>query len=123
MFKRLAKKPKSIPRLVVVEPSHFKLLFFRCLGFNTVAVLLPIPYLLKEYKSRDRKLAIRSLPTVPHPRRSFIFERNGKFSLINFSSEIRQAAENEGKNPHLFLYENTVEPSARTVAVNRYLLS
>ena len=38
---------------------------------------------------------------------------------MNFSSDTRQAAENEGKYPHLFLLENTLEPSARTVAVKR----
>jgi len=38
---------------------------------------------------------------------------------MNFSSDTRHAAENEGKYPHLFFAENTVEPSARIVAVNR----
>jgi hypothetical protein len=38
---------------------------------------------------------------------------------MNASSETRHAAENEGKNPHLFLLEKTVEPSARTVAVSK----
>ena len=50
-----------------------------------------------------------------------MLDTKGRFCFINFSSEIRHAAEKAGKNPHLFLYEKTVEPSARTVAVSIYL--
>ena len=38
---------------------------------------------------------------------------------MNASSDTRHAAEKEGKNPHFLFDENTVEPSARTLAVNR----
>ncbi len=39
---------------------------------------------------------------------------------MNFSSDTRHAAERMKENiPHLFFAENTVEPSARIVAVNR----
>lgn len=38
---------------------------------------------------------------------------NHFISFMNASSETRQAAEKEGKYPHLFFWENTVEPSAR----------
>ncbi len=38
---------------------------------------------------------------------------------MNDSSVRRHAAEKEGNTPHLLLLENTVEPSARTVAEKR----
>ena len=53
-FKRLSKKPKSTPKLTELEPSHFKLEFLSCLGVNTVTVLLPIPYFIFEYISKER---------------------------------------------------------------------
>ena len=61
---------------------------------------------------------MRSFPTVPHPKRTFKLEIQ-RTSFMNASSDTRHAAENEGKYPHLFLLENTVDPSARIVAVNK----
>ena len=47
-----------------------------------------------------------------------LLEQNNRVE-VSMTSETRHAAENEGKNPHLFLLEKTVEPSARTVAVSK----
>ena len=40
---------------------------------------------------------------------------------MNFSSPMRHAAEMEGKIPHLLSLLNLEEPSARKVAVSKYL--
>ena len=58
------------------------------------------------------------LPVAPHPRRSLRLDSHEEVRVIKGSSDIRQAADAEGKYPHLFLM-NLEDPSARIVAVSR----